>query len=216
MALIKHTCFALLILLSGTAFGEITLIESKQQKGDIETGSYRAVYLGRLFSSVDPSPTQSITGGTVSDVGQITGMYGLVHIRGATNVALYGGDGAVGFNTLINNGKMVDTGLRFSNTNNNVQSFILPGVPAFTSPFSLSASAGTALGDLLRTRGSMDFWLATTDVTSTFTAPSNVGSDSKNFYVQFRATAVPEPASWLLGSTAAAMGWLRFRRKTKA
>ena len=202
----NHACFALLILLSSTAFGEITLQETKQQSGIAEQGTYRAVYLGRLFGTQD-----------TSQIGQITGMYGQVSIQRATNVTLYGGDGGVGFDTLISQGKMIDTGLRFSNTNqSSVESIFLPGAPAFTAPFSVNAAAGTALGNLLRNKGSMDFWLATTDQTSTFTAPSSVGATPKNFYVQFRGTAVPEPASWLLGCTAAGMGWLRLRRKSKA
>lgn len=206
--MIRFLCLTLILFAtvgSSSAFAEITLVETKAQNGRLESGAFRAVYLGRLFSG-RPSETDF--------VGRITGMYALVSISRANNVSLFAGNGSIDFNALLLDGKMIDTGLKFTNTNpNGVQSIILPGFQNQSAPFALDPAKGTALGDMVRTNGNMDFWLATSDPTSLFTAPSNAGSNSLPFQIDFRAIAVPEPSSLALGGAALGLGWLGWRRR---
>ena len=209
--MIRILCMTLFLAVAGwsqSAIAEVTLVETKAQSGLLETGgAYRAVYLGRLF-----------TGRTneTNVIGRITGMYALVTVSRATNVSLFGGTGSTNFNGLLGDGKMVDTGMKFTNTNPNaVQSILLPGVQGQVAPFALTQTAGTALGDMVRNNGYMDFWLATNDGSSLFTAPSNSGTNSLPFQIDFRAIAVPEPSSLALGGIAMGIGlWTRRRRKS--
>lgn len=208
--MIRVFCFALALLAaswSNVARAEIKLVETKSQSGILETGTYRAVYLGQLFGSRP---------GETSLVGRITGMYALVSIRGATNVSLYAGNGSSNFNSLLLDGKMIDTGLKFTNTiQTRVEQIILPGFQGSTAPFALDPVKGTILGDMLRTNGTMDFWLAINDSSSTFTAPSNVSSTAMPFQIDFRATAIPEPSSLALGGLALGFGWWRMNRRRR-
>lgn len=186
-----------------------------QQSGVSETNTVRAVYLGRLstFSGTGANPD-------LGTAAKFTSLYAGVAIRGATNVALYGGRGNVSFENALANGKMYDTGLRFSNTNGtSVQSIFLPGLPppsGSTAPFNLTDAAGTGMRDTLATQGGLDFWLVG-DAGSSFTAPSQItGTQAANFLVYFNASAVPEPSSILLGLTAATLGALKLRRRKAA
>jgi hypothetical protein len=183
-----------------------------QQSGLIESNTVRAVYLGRLstFSGTGSNPN-------VGTAAKFTSMYAGAVIRGATNVALYGGRGNISFESAVSNGNMYDTGLRFSNTNQtSVQSIFIPGLPpptGTTAPFSLSDATGTGMRDILATQGGLDFWLVG-DATSSFTAPSQIsGTQAANFLVYFNASAVPEPSSILLGLAAASFGALKLRRR---
>lgn len=212
--MIRILCMTLILAVAGwsqSANAEVTLVETKTQSGVLQTGgAYRAVYLGRLFTG-RPNETNVI--------GRITGMYALVTISRATNVSLFGGNGnsASSFNSLLTDGKMVDTGMKFTNTNQtSVQTLLLPGVQGQVAPFALSPTAGTALGDMVRNNGYMDFWLATNDSSSLFTAPSNSGANGLPFQIDFRAIAVPEPSSLALGGIALGIGlWKTRRRKSK-
>jgi hypothetical protein len=204
---------ALMITVSftGSAHAELVFQEVKQQSGMAETGGVRAVYLGRLFASKNTSQMQ-----------KVTSMYGGVTIRGAANVALYGGNGTTNFENRLALGKMVDTGMRFTNSNQtSVETIFLPDLPPPSGtlpPFAINDADGLALGELLRTNGTMDFWLVASK-TSTFTAPSsfNAGSTTRNgnFLVQFHGTAVPEPSSLILASLAACGVLWRKRRCTR-
>lgn len=183
-----------------------------QQTGVAETNTVRAVYLGRLstFTGTGSNPN-------IGAAAKFTSMYAGVAIRGATNVALYGGRGNVSFENALANGKMYDTGLRFSNTNGtSVQSIFLPGLPppsGSTAPFALTDATGIGMRDTLATQGGLDFWLVG-DAGSAFTAPSQItGTQAANFLVYFNASAVPEPSSILLGLTAATLGALKLRRR---
>lgn len=182
-----------------------------QQNNIVETGSVRAVYLGRLTSfgggGSDPN---------VANAAKFTSMYGLVVIQEATNVALYGGTGNSGFETASANGKMFDTGLRFSNgTFGIVEPVMAPGPPATTPPFALSDAAGTGMRNALANSGGIDFWLVSSTA-STFTAPASNGTQTASFMMRFNASAVPEPSSILLGLTAASFGAWRLRRGRNA
>lgn len=186
-----------------------------QQTGVAENNTVRAVYLGRLstFSGTGSNPN-------VNTAAKFTSMYAGVAIRGATNVALYGGRGNVSFENALSNGKMFDTGLRFSNTNGtSVQSIFLPGLPpptGSTAPFALSDATGTGLRDILANQGGLDFWLVG-DAGSSFTAPSQItGTQAANFLVYFNASAVPEPSSIVLGLVAASFGALKLRRRKRS
>jgi hypothetical protein len=197
--------------LSGSAHAELVFQEVRQQSGLAETGGLRAVYLGRLFASKNTSQMQ-----------KVTGMYGGVTIRGATNVALYGGNGTTNFESRLALGEMVDTGMRFTNSNQtSVETIFLPDLPPPSGtlpPFAINDANGLALGDLLRTNGTMDFWLVASS-NSTFTAPSsfNAGTITRNgnFLVQFHGTAVPEPSSLILASLAACGLLWRKRRSIR-
>lgn len=197
--------------LTRSVHAELVFQEIQQQSGMAENGGVRAVYLGRLFASKNTSQMQ-----------KVTGMYGGVTIRGATNVALYGGFGTNDFESQLAKGKMIDTGMRFSNSNQtSVQTIFLPDLPPPSGtlpPFALNDAEGLALGELLRTNGTMDFWLVASN-TSTFTAPSsfNAGATTRNgnFLVQFHGTAVPEPSSLILASLAACGVLWRKRRNTR-
>jgi len=205
--MIRTLLVAIALLAAGwadVARAEITLFEFKSQSGVLESGAYRAVYLGQLFST---KPETDL-------VARITGMYAMVSIRAATNVSLYAGTGSSNFNALLLDGKMIETGLKFTNTNStSVQQIFLPGFASTTAPFALDPVKGTALADMLRNNGAMDFWLATNDASSGFTAPSSVLGNPANFMIDFRATAVPEPSSLALGSLALGIGWWRMKRR---
>jgi len=186
-----------------------------QQTGVAETNTVRAVYLGRLSTF-----TGSGSNPNIGAAAKFTSMYAGVAIRGATNVALYGGHGNVSFENALANGKMYDTGLRFSNSNGtSVQSIFLPGLPppsGSTAPFALTDATGIGMRDTLATQGGLDFWLVR-DAGSSFTAPSQItGTQAANFLVYFNASAVPEPSSILLGLTAATLGALKLRRRKVA
>lgn len=181
-----------------------------QQNNIVETNTVRAVYLGRLssFGGTGSNPN-------VANAAKFTSMYGLVVVQGATNVALYGGTGNSSFETSLANGKMFDTGMKFSNATTGVESILLPGPPANTSPFAINDIAGTGMRNALANNGGIDFWLVA-DKSSVFTAPASNGSDPANFLMRFNASAVPEPSSILLGLTAATLGALKLRRRKVA
>lgn len=201
----------LAVVFANTAQAELVFNEIRQQSGAAENGSVRAVYLGRMFASQN-----------TSQLLQVTGLYGGVTIRGATNVALYGGNGSTNFEARLAQGNMVDTGMRFSNSNQtSVQSVFLPDLPPPTGtlgPQPINSANGLALGDLLRTNGSMDFWLVGSS-SSTFTAPSSfndgVTNRNGNFLIQFHGSAVPEPSSLLLASLAATGGFYWRSRRSQ-
>ena len=204
--------FSLVSLVSVTRADYYFGTGAAQQTNFSETNTVRAVYLGRLsaFAGTGSNPN-------VAQAAKFTSLYAGVAIRGATNVALYGGRGDVNFENSLANGKMYDTGLRFSNTNQtSVQSIFLPGLPppsGATAPFALSNSAGIGMRDILANQGGLDFWLVG-DAASSFTAPTQITStQAANFLVYFNASAVPEPSSILLGLAAASFGALKLRRR---
>lgn len=175
-----------------------------QQSGAAESTSLRrAVYLGRLFSGVE--------GGSFR---RMDSMYAAITLAQATGVQLYAGDGNINFDTALAQGRMIDTGVRVSNVQQNrTETIFIPGNFSSTPPFKIDAPTGVAIHDSLALNRRLDFWLVG-EVNSGFTVPSTVAGNPANFFVQFeRHTTVPEPASIML--SAAGIGFLVYRMKRK-
>ena len=167
-------------------------------------GLRRAVYLGRLFNGVDGGPFR-----------RMDSMYAIVTLAQATNVQLFAGDGNSNFDTALSQGKMTDTGIRVTNSNQtDTQVVFAPGHPSNTPPFKIGVPAGVAIHDSLAANNRLDFWLVGI-TNSGFTVPASVSGNVANFFIQFeRSTAVPEPASILLAGSGfvALLARRRFRR----
>jgi hypothetical protein len=175
-----------------------------QQSGLAESTSLRrAVYLGRLFSGVEGGPFR-----------RMDSMYAAITLAQATGVQLYAGDGNINFDTALAQGRMIDTGVRVSNVQQNrTETIFIPGNFSSTPPFKIDAPTGVAIHDSLALNRRLDFWLVG-DVNSGFTVPSTVAGNAANFFVQFeRHTTVPEPASIML--SAAGIGFVVYRMKRK-
>lgn len=175
-----------------------------QQSGAAESTSLRrAVYLGRLFNGVDGGPFR-----------RMDSVYAAITIAQATGVQLYAGDGNTNFDTALAQGRMIDTGVRVSNVQQNrTETIFIPGNFSSTPPFKIDAPTGVAIHDSLALNRRLDFWLVG-EVNSGFTVPSTVAGNAANFFVQFeRHTTVPEPASIML--SAAGIGFVVYRMKRK-
>lgn len=175
-----------------------------QQSGAAESTSLRrAVYLGRLFNGVDGGPFR-----------RMDSMYAAITLAQATGVQLYAGDGNINFDTALAQGRMIDTGVRVSNVQQNrTETIFIPGNFSSTPPFKIDAPTGVAIHDSLALNRRLDFWLVG-EVNSGFTVPSTVAGNAANFFVQFeRHTTVPEPASIML--SAAGIGFVVYRMKRK-
>jgi PEP-CTERM motif len=191
---VSRSAFAslVLILLTSTTANADIIKEFTPQSGVAEDfGLRRAVYLGRLFNGVDGGPFR-----------RMDSMYAIVTLAQATNVQLFAGDGNSNFDTALSQGKMVDTGIRVSNSNQtDTQVVFVPGSPSNTPPFKIGFPAGVAIHDSLATNNRLDFWLVGI-TNSGFTVPASVSGNVANFFIQFeRSTAVPEPASILLAGS---------------
>jgi hypothetical protein len=184
---------SLLLILSSWGIATADIIkEFTQQSGVAEDfGLRRAVYLGRLFNGVDGGPFR-----------RMDSMYAIVTLAQATNVQLFAGDGNSNFDSAFSQGKMIDTGIRVSNSNQtDTQVVLVPGNPSNTPPFKIGVPAGVAINDSLAANNRLDFWLVGI-TNSGFTVPANVSGNVANFFIQFdRSTAVPEPASVLLAGS---------------
>lgn len=175
-----------------------------QQSGAAESTSLRrAVYLGRLFSGVEGGPFR-----------RMDSMYAAITLAQATGVQLYAGDGNTNFDTALAQGRMIDTGVRVSNVQQNrTETIFIPGNFSSTPPFKIDAPTGVAIHDSLALNRRLDFWLVG-EVNSGFTVPSTVAGNAANFFVQFeRHTTVPEPASIML--SAAGIGFVVYRMRRK-
>lgn len=175
-----------------------------QQSGVAESTSLRrAVYLGRLFNGVEGGPFR-----------RMDSMYAAITLAQATGVQLYAGDGNANFDTALAQGRMIDTGARVSNVQQNrTETIFIPGSFSSTPPFKIDAPTGVAIHDSLALNQRLDFWLVG-EVNSGFTVPSTVGGNAANFFVQFeRHTTVPEPASIML--SAAGIGFVVYRMRRK-
>ena len=184
---------SLLLILSSWGIATADIIkEFTQQSGVAEDfGLRRAVYLGRLFNGVDGGPFR-----------RMDSMYAIVTLAQATNVQLFAGDGNSNFDTAFSQGKMIDTGIRVSNSNQtDTQVVFVPGNPSNTPPFKIGVPAGVAIHESLANNNRLDFWLVGI-TNSGFTVPASVSGNVANFFIQFeRSTAVPEPASILLAGS---------------
>ncbi len=177
-----------------------------QQSGTAESTSLRrAVYLGRLFNGVDGGPFR-----------RMDSMYAAITLAQATGVQLYAGDGNANFDTALAQGRMIDTGVRVSNVQQNrTETIFIPGTFSSTPPFKIDAPTGVAIHDSLALNQRLDFWLVG-EVNSGFTVPSVVAGNAANFFVQFeRHTTVPEPASIILSATGIGFVVYRMRGKPK-
>ncbi|MFM8262459.1 MAG: PEP-CTERM sorting domain-containing protein [Pirellula sp.] len=175
-----------------------------QQSGVAESTSLRrAVYLGRLFNGVEGGPFR-----------RMDSMYAAITLAQATGVQLYAGDGNANFDTALAQGRMIDTGVRVSNVQQNrTETIFIPGSFSSTPPFKIDAPTGVAIHDSLALNQRLDFWLVG-EVNSGFTVPSTVAGNAANFFVQFeRHTTVPEPASIMLSATGIGFVVYRMRRK---
>lgn len=175
-----------------------------QQSGAAESTSLRrAVYLGRLFNGVEGGPFR-----------RMDSMYAAITLAQASGVQLYAGDGNINFDTALAQGRMIDTGVRVSNVQQNrTETIFVPGNFSSTPPFKIDAPTGVAIHDSLALNRRLDFWLVG-EVNSGFTVPSTVAGNAANFFVQFeRHTTVPEPASIML--SAAGIGFVVYRMKRK-
>ena len=175
-----------------------------QQSGTAESTSLRrAVYLGRLFNGVDGGPFR-----------RMDSMYAAITLAQATGVQLYAGDGNANFDTALAQGRMIDTGVRVSNVQQNrTETIFIPGNFGSTPPFKIDAPTGVAIHDSLALNRRLDFWLVG-EANSGFTVPSTVAGNPANFFVQFeRHTTVPEPASVMLSATGIGFVVYRMRRK---
>ncbi|MFM8213024.1 MAG: PEP-CTERM sorting domain-containing protein, partial [Pirellula sp.] len=143
-------------------------------------------------------------------------MYAAITLAQATGVQLYAGDGNANFDTALAQGRMIDTGVRVSNVQQNrTETIFIPGSFSSTPPFKIDAPTGVAIHDSLALNQRLDFWLlGVGEVNSGFTVPSTVAGNAANFFVQFeRHTTVPEPASIML--SAAGIGFVVYRMRRK-
>jgi hypothetical protein len=175
-----------------------------QQSGVAEnTLLRRSVYLGRLFNGTDGGPFR-----------RMDSLYAAITLAQATGVQLYAGDGNSNFDTALAQGKMIDTGVRITNVQQNrTETIFIPGNFSSTPPFKIDAPTGVAIHDSLALNRRLDFWLVG-EANSGFTVPSTVAGNAANFFVQFeRHTTVPEPASIML--SAAGIGFVVYRIRGK-
>ena len=194
-----------LVLSTSTTASADIIKEFTPQSGVAEDfGLRRAVYLGRLFNGVDGGPFR-----------RMDSMYAIVTLAQATNVQLFAGDGNSNFDAALSQGKMTDTGIRVSNSNQtDTQVVFVPGSPSNNPPFKIGVPEGFAIHDSLAANNRLDFWLVGI-TNSGFTVPASVSGNAANFFIQFeRSTAVPEPASILLAGSGfiALLARRRFRR----
>ena len=194
-----------LVLSTSTTVCADIIKEFAPQSGIAEDfGLRRAVYLGRLFNGADGGPFR-----------RMDSMYAIVTLAQATNVQLFAGDGNSNFDIALSQGKMTDTGIRVTNSNQtDTQVVFVPGNPSNTPPFKIGVPAGVAIHDSLAANNRLDFWLVGI-TNSGFTVPASVSGNVANFFIQFeRSTAVPEPASILLAGSGliALLARSRFRR----
>jgi len=196
--------FSIAWILPGREVNADIISNFTQQSGVAESTSLRrAVYLGRLFSGVEGGPFR-----------RMDSMYAAITLAQATGVQLYAGDGNINFDTALAQGRMIDTGVRVSNVQQNrTETIFIPGNFSSTPPFKIDAPTGVAIHDSLALNRRLDFWLVG-EVNSGFTVPSTVAGNAANFFVQFeRHTTVPEPASIML--SAAGIGFVVYRMKRK-
>jgi len=196
--------FSIAWILPGREVNADIISNFTQQSGVAESTSLRrAVYLGRLFSGVEGGPFR-----------RMDSMYAAITLAQATGVQLYAGDGNINFDTALAQGRMIDTGVRVSNVQQNrTETIFVPGNFSSTPPFKIDAPTGVAIHDSLALNRRLDFWLVG-EVNSGFTVPSTVAGNAANFFVQFeRHTTVPEPASIML--SAAGIGFVVYRMKRK-
>jgi len=196
--------FSIACIFTGRQATADIISDFAQQSGVAESTSLRrAVYLGRLFSGVDGGPFR-----------RMDSMYAAITLAQATGVQLYAGDGNINFDTALAQGRMIDTGVRVSNVQQNrTETIFIPGNFSSTPPFKIDAPTGVAIHDSLALNRRLDFWLVG-EVNSGFTVPSTVAGNAANFFVQFeRHTTVPEPASIML--SAAGIGFVVYRMRRK-
>lgn len=196
--------FSIACIFTGRQATADIISDFAQQSGAAESTSLRrAVYLGRLFNGVDGGPFR-----------RLDSMYAAITLAQATGVQLYAGDGNTNFDTALAQGRMIDTGVRVSNVQQNrTETIFIPGNFSSTPPFKIDAPTGVAIHDSLALNRRLDFWLVG-EVNSGFTVPSTVAGNPASFFVQFdRHTTVPEPASIML--SAAGIGFVVYRIKRK-
>lgn len=175
-----------------------------QQSGVAESTSLRrAVYLGRLFNGVNAGPFR-----------RMDSLYAAITLAQAEGVQLYAGNGNVDFDIALAQGRMIDTGVRVSNVQQNrTETIFIPGNFSSTPPFKIDAPTGVAIHDSLALNQRLDFWLVGA-ANSGFTVPSTVAGNAANFFVQFeRHTTVPEPASTILSAAGIGLVVYRMRRR---
>lgn len=179
----------------------------KQQNAAVEsTATSRAIYLGRLFNNVE--------GGAFR---RMEAMYAIVTIAQATNVALFAGNAASGFEAARAANQIFDTGLRVNTVSQNATEVVfVPGDPAQVAPQAIPIPAGLAIHDSLALNRRLDFWLVGLPG-SGFTVPSTIGSNPASFFIEFhRTTSVPEPTTLALLCVPATGAILAARRRRKA
>ncbi|MFN9346353.1 MAG: hypothetical protein ACK6DQ_07140, partial [Planctomycetota bacterium] len=99
-------------------------------------------------------------------------MYAAITLAQATGVQLYAGDGNANFDTALAQGRMIDTGVRVSNVQQNrTETIFIPGNFGSTPPFKIDAPTGVAIHDSLALNRRLDFWLVG-EANSGFTVPS--------------------------------------------
>ena len=199
-----------LIVSTGNASRADVIFDFAQQNATSEdTSLRRAVYLGRLFANYNPQEFK-----------RIEGMWAGVTMAQAKNLMLYVGDGSSGFDSLLAQNKMIDTGLRFTTVSQqDTEVVFVPGKRNETGPFLLPTPTGLAMHDFLVNNKRLDFWIVGAPGDG-FTIPSTFGETTPvNFVVHLqRTTSVPEPSSILLGVTGLVTTtsiWLRKRRSRK-
>lgn len=208
MVLAKRILLSVVLLIAwvlpGSKATADIISDFAQQSGFAESTSLRrAVYLGRLFNGVDGGPFR-----------RMDSIYAAITLAQASGVQLYAGDGNINFDTALAQGRMIDTGVRVSNVQQNrTETIFIPGDFGSTPPFKIDAPTGVAIHDSLALNRRLDFWLVG-EANSGFTVPSTVAGNAANFFVQFdRHTTVPEPASIML--TAAGIGFVVYRMRRK-
>jgi hypothetical protein len=203
----SFVCFLAVTIGAARMANADIIFDFAQQSGVAEnTGLRRAVYLGRLFNGQDGGPFR-----------RMDSMYAAITLAQASGVRLFVGNGSTNFDNALAQGRMTDTGIRVTNSEQNrTETIFIPG--SFTpgqigpnAPFQIDEQAGTAIFNSLATNKRLDFWLVG-DSNSGFTVPSTVGGDPAFFIAQFHTT-VPEPTSILLAG--AGVGYVVARMRGK-
>ena len=200
--LVSAICLVSLLVLAPRVANADIISNFAQQSGVAENTSLRrAVYLGRLFNGVN--------GGVFR---RMDSMYAAITLAQASSVQLFAGNGNTNFDNALAQGRMIDTGVRVSNVQQDrTETIFIPGNFSTTPPFKIEATTGVAIHDSLALNQRLDFWLVG-ESNSGFTVPSTVAGNPANFFVQFdRHTTVPEPTSILLAGLG--IGYVVARRR---